>query len=340
MTKPFEEFCEDVKYNILDFISSDFSVESVNIREFDGNPSYSGLVIKCEAADSCPVMNLDKAYTIYEKNNDFDECLRLIAKQYQEKMRVSLKLDSISNYEDIKDKIRPRLINKENNLYRISELVTSDYSDLAVVYAFQGKVTGSDGSSYNTTVTVTKDILNWWGISKDRLEKDALENISNCEFRLRGILSTINEMLRANDSLFEFGNETLDEGMYVLSYKDFEEFGASVVLSDKIMDILRQRLGDNFIIIPSSTDELLIVKHPVVDDDFYERINELIDHINCSEVPKSKILSNHVYYYDYDKHELCDYAEKEVKKELSEDNSLKAADEQIVNTRPYRRSGR
>jgi hypothetical protein len=103
-----------------------------------------------------------------------------------------------------------------------------------------------------------------------------------------------------------------DDKMFVLS-NEKRINGASALLDDKIMDEVREQVGDNFYILPSSVHECLIIPADEVIE--LRELENMVKEINETKVEPKDRLSNHVYQYDNESHELfrADKAEEREK---------------------------
>ena len=89
--------------------------------------------------------------------------------------------------------------------------------------------------------------------------------------------------------------------MYVLSNEQ-KCYGAKFLLDTDRMDEIAKQLNGDFIVIPSSVNEVIIM--PNADTLDREMVEEMIVTVNTNEVPDKEILSDHVYCYDAIEHEL------------------------------------
>ena len=94
---------------------------------------------------------------------------------------------------------------------------------------------------------------------------------------------------------------TPDEMMYVLSNED-KLNGAAVLLNDKVMDDITEKLGQDYFILPSSVHEVLIV--PKNDQMDLKTLESMVQDVNATQVAPEERLSDHVYAYDAKEHEL------------------------------------
>ena len=86
-----------------------------------------------------------------------------------------------------------------------------------------------------------------------------------------------------------------DPSMYVLTNEN-KVYGAAMILNNELLSNIRDVLNRDFIIIPSSIHEVIIV--PISDDimDINE-YSKMIQEVNTSEVDSKEVLSDHPYLY-------------------------------------------
>ena len=108
-----------------------------------------------------------------------------------------------------------------------------------------------------------------------------------------------------------------DNFMYVLSNQQLVN-GAVQVLDKEVMDLVAQRVGEKFFVIPSSIHECLII--PYDEKKNYKELEEMVRDVNLTEVEEKDILSWHAYQVDAKNHLFyrCDRA-KEVELQLAKE---------------------
>ena len=94
------------------------------------------------------------------------------------------------------------------------------------------------------------------------------------------------------DELFCDGNEP---PLYVATLPNGLD-GASILACRNALDRLTEGLGEEVYILPSSTDEVLLVpKGPGVDLD---ELKDMVYNVNRANVPPAKILSDNIYQFE------------------------------------------
>ena len=92
-----------------------------------------------------------------------------------------------------------------------------------------------------------------------------------------------------------------EEAMYVLTNVG-KYNGAAAILDEKLMEQISEKFQEGFYIIPSSIHETLIV--PKSQPLTITYLENMVSEINATEVSPEEMLSNHIYEYDAEKHEI------------------------------------
>ena len=337
----FDQFKEVVKDSIKEYLPEDYEKASVEIRDVikNNDTHLSGLTIRDEGTSIAPTLYLEDFYSQYEGGKDMDDILAHMADVYDEAARDGLSFDKenlvnqLTDYEATKDKIIPRVVNKESNEERLKGMPHTDMGDLAITY----HVDLGDSDGGQMSVAVSNEMMDKYGVSVSELHDQAcknMEEVSPTSFE------TMIETL-ANLMIPDYENMTSEEkaearaefdmpdpGMYVLSNGN-KSFGAAAMLDTDTMDKIREEVGD-FYILPSSVHEVLIV--PKREDMHLSDLEAMVQEVNATQVAPNEVLSDHVYEYDPETKEIfrADKAaehmkEKEASKETEKERpSLKA----------------
>ena len=183
--------------------------------------------------------------------------------------------DVIYDYEKVKDKIRVRLYNKE---------VGGDIKTTANKYGFPDLILVPyvEGIVENGSIKVTKELLEKWGITKEKLIRDGIKNLN---YKLMGM----SEML--------FGVKEKNPKIWVVTNKEKYCGAASIIAAKKE---LAKRFPDGYIVLPSSIHEVLIVSKNICEDvdSNISEISELLNmvkEINATVVSPEDKLSDNIY---------------------------------------------
>lgn len=186
-----------------------------------------------------------------------------------------------SNYNSIKDKIMPCLINKRMNQKRLENYTHFEILDLAVIF----KIIIDENEEGISTATVTNKMLNDWKIDKDTIYKDAISNIEKNEV----VFSPLDLMIKEMTGM-ELEEEKIPLFILTVSNKNC---GAAVILRNDVKEMIKESFGNAYII-PSSIHELLIVPY---EENREEELTNMVRDVNQSAVMNQDILSDHVYKF-------------------------------------------
>ena len=303
----FEQFKEEVKENIKDFLPERYENANVSINEVikNNDTKLYGLTIRTEDQTIAPTLYLEDYFKEYESGKSMDFVLDHIAGIYDEASVNGLDIDTkemvdkITNYEETKGKIVPRVVNRESNEERLKNMPHTDMGDLAVTY----HVDLGNSEDGQMSVAVSNEMLNKYGVSVEEMHEKACENMKEIS------PATFETMVETLANLMIPGYEDMDPeekkearaqfempdpGMYVLS-NDSKAFGAAAILDTDTMDKIEAEVGE-FYILPSSVHETLIV--PIREGMELKDLEAMVQEVNATQVAPNEVLSDHVYKYD------------------------------------------
>ena len=323
----FEEFKQEVVDNIKDFLPVEYQDAEVSIQDVikNNDTHLSGLTIRTEDTGIAPTLYLEDYYRqVEEGEHSMNGVLSRIADTYDQAMNSDISkeakglVENITNYEATKDKIIPRVVNRESNEERLKGMPHTEIgNDLAVTYHVD---LGADNDG-QMSVAISNEMMERYGVSVEDLHDQAcknMEEVSPATFKaieevIAGMMIPGYESMseeEKQDARESFGMPTTEEGnsyMYVLS-NESKVFGASELLDTKTLDTIRDQVGD-FYILPSSVHEVLIV--PKTDDMKLEDLEKMVMEVNSTQVAPNEVLSDHVYEYDKDTKEIFRADQKE-----------------------------
>ena len=295
----YKEFRQKVFDNIKDHLSEEYQgyeMRFQDVRKGAGN-EYEALMIspKDRKMTMTPALNLTNAYKEYENGTPFDEILDKLATIRMHSTLPNFNKEDILDYNKIKDRIIPRLINTEANQDYLTDKPHKNIEDLSIVYA----VRVSEDEQGFADAVITKDLAEMWGVSALDLHEKAMENISERP----PVFQNIESVLFGEKEDLEI--EDVEPEDYTVPYfvltNQQKTKGAVMAINPKTMDRITAKLGDVYVI-PSSVDETLIVPKRYVED--LEGLQRMVRQINANEVRPEDQLSNNIYEYDPRTHTL------------------------------------
>ena len=302
----FDEFKAYVAEHIKDFLPESYADASVRIAEVTKNNDQvkTGLLVRNENSNIAPNIYLESFFDELTSGSDINDVMTHLAEvRIAHEVEQDLDTSFVSDFDKAKEHIVPKLVSKEMNETLLSGIPYTDFSDMAVMY--QVKV-GNDEIGKGS-ITITNNIMESYGITTEQLHDIAISNMKteDIEFKtMRDVLANMMgiDLNNPNDPrAFMLPPEEETPSMYVLTNTD-RVFGAVAVINTDIMDGIADKIGGDFVVIPSSIHEVIVL--PCIEGFDPKEIEELIATVNNSEVNPEDRLSYNAYGYDSQKHEL------------------------------------
>ena len=296
MKVSYKEFLLFVKHNILELMP-DHSNYEVRIEKMtrENNLELYGVAVKAPGDGTAPILNLDNYFREYIKGESISEVLKQIAADYMSAEKQTEKLEHLFNFEweHVKDLIGFQLMNQKLNKMMLSNSVYTPVVDLAKVYQI---IIPFDEQCLGST-PVTKEIMASWNVSMEELEHKANENMMK---RFPAKLVNMRERILENmigiptRNLLAEGMTKISGDVYILTNQDGPQ-GASAMLYPGTLEQIRNMLGNDFYIVPDSTEEVIVI--PKKRDVNAVDLQSILKGTN-SFVPEIEFLSDRVYEYN------------------------------------------
>ena len=217
----------------------------------------------------------------------------------------------------------------EGNDELLAQRPHAEMEDLAVTYCV---MLGEDANG-SMSVPITNQLMETWGVTQEDLHQLAQTNQETLtpstfksmnEVMVEMMLPQIMEDMGIDrESAEQMISDMIppDDMMYVLSNEQ-KVNGAAALLDEKMMDQVAEKVGVDFYILPSSVHEVLIVPAEVGMD--LKDLENMVQEVNATQVAPQDRLSDHVYQYDNETHEIfrADRAEEHMQaKEEAKDTA-------------------
>ena len=170
------------------------------------------------------------------------------------------------------------------------------YHDLAIVFFILFEVDDAG----TATIPITNPFLDLWEIDTQTLYEIAQKNTpSLLPATFKPMRVVIDELLSRPGE----DNVLVDDIMFVLT-NPLRSFGAACILYPGILEQIACQLGENFYILPSSIHEVIMIaesRSPSVGE-----LSLLVQNTNHTQVNPEEVLSDTVYYYNFQKREFSE----------------------------------
>jgi hypothetical protein len=307
----YEEFKDVIAEDIKDFLPEKFMDSDVHIHTIQkNNETLDGLTVTSPDSNIAPTIYLNSYYESYQDGEDLSDILQNIADlRMKHEVEQSMDVTKITDFAQAKEHIVPMIIGAEGNAELLSQRPHGSMEDLAVIY---GVELGSDENG-SARVPISNQILETWGISQTELHDIAVSNLESLspstfksmhEVMAEMMLPQLIEECNGDREMAEAMLDSMipqDDRLFVLT-NETKLNGAAALLDDKIMDAVREQVGDDFYILPSSIHECLVV--PAEAGLELRELENMVQEVNATQVEPKDRLSDHVYQYDSKSHEL------------------------------------
>mgnify|MGYP000043152915 CR=1 FL=1 len=302
----FNQFVDEVKGGIKQFLPIEYEDAQVRIEEIKKlNENYLGITVLKENQVIAPTFNLNQLYEMFQSDpqNSLENILRNITEVVLDAPE-QFDLNSITEYENVKDKLFIRVSSAERNEEILQKIPHQRKEDLAITYHLAINVNDVGRGS----TTITNDILKHYGISEEQLHADAMKNspkimplhVDAMKNVIKQIIGGDNKLLM-QDKGFKDMEEVISEGlkegepMFVITNQQTMD-GASAIFYPGVMKQLGECFQGDFFILPSSIHETIVL--PDKGDFDYLSLKSIVQEINSNQVLKEEQLTSDVYHYD------------------------------------------
>ena len=294
-----EEFYKAVKEMVPKYLDQAYAGHQVVIKEFheaEGTKHCLALVDAKPGLNRIPALDLEHYYQMVKGGRNLENVIKQVTAHYtfvyeqtQRDRQVVTEVTGVKMSEFL-EHLHTAVWNFEKNKDTLKNIPYQKFHDLAVVpMAF---LPGGED------VVLTRSHAAQLGFSEGELLQKAMENnVKICPPRICSL------------GMVEFlGWRDLNEmkplekkGQSLVLSNDIKKFGASLITDKEVMRKISEVLGDDFFILPSSTDEVIIMPR---NNDMGMNPKEIKTHMEDmatnSEV-KDAALSKNIYEYDREK---------------------------------------
>jgi hypothetical protein len=196
-----------------------------------------------------------------------------------------------TDYGKAKKNLRFRLINTEKNEELLNTVPHRNFLDLSLIYTVEFPCDNGRGIA---SIPVKNEHVRMWAVDEEKMFRQVKKNMeSSCESSLENMKVIFDRM---RDVVDVDADDDFDIPMYVLSNRN-RNYGAINMLDKNAMKAAADILGEDFLILPSSIHEVLLVPD-VVEADELENVLNTVREVNDTQVSSQEILSYHVYRYE------------------------------------------
>lgn len=290
----YNEFKCSIVSGIKEYLPNKYSDAMVSFNPVLKNNGLilDALHIHRKGSNVTPNIYLNSFYEQFEDGRSLDDILSDIARMQIENEDIpDIDTVAFTDFQRARSRIKARLVNADLNADFLADKPHTIVADLATVYVIE--FSSCEGETMSATIT--QPILDSYGITVEELHQIALNNMTDDAYitSMSNLLSelglTDESAVRPKETLFVLTNTSKTNG-------------AAMVLNDRAMDDVIDRIGKDFFALPSSVHEWILV--PCGAGIGVEELVRMVREVNASNVAPHERLSNHVYTYDPEQHQL------------------------------------
>ena len=291
----YQLFLEYVKENILSYMPGEYGSSQVEIVRAvkENDQVYEGIaMIRSAAGIRYPaVLYCESFYKEYLQSGNTDSMMKRIADTYVaiESKGYTKNYPDVTRFEDVKSMIGYSVVNEKWSREMLVDIVYKCEEDLAKVY----KLYAFDEEECSS-LKISNELMEVWGVTVEQLDELANQNMPRMFPPVVGSSEKILMNLLFKDEDFPVGI-CVEPGdfMYAATIQ-FLKGGASVIFYPGLLETVRQQLGEDYYILPGSTDEVYILPKG---KNSPAKLGELVCNANRKFNSPEQILAECVYEY-------------------------------------------
>ncbi len=287
------EFMEIVKDKVLDVLRERDSTLNAIIEKVTKSNGvlYCGLSFR--GKDNVqPVIYLDDFYKRFEAGTNIDDIVNQVVEIYISNRINDIDIGAITDFESVKNRIIVAIYNTEANAEKLSNIPHKVFKDLSIYYRVDIPINEKEGMG---SMIVNDHILKLWNISTEELDNIAWMNTKRMyPAKLMSMFEILQEL--CGGEIDEMQDCLAKPTMYVLSNTN-KLNGAVYIADEDALDMVADELDDDYVVLPSSRHEVIIVPLKQIDDNDYSYLKDMVYEINRKEVDVEDFLSDNIYKY-------------------------------------------
>ena len=277
-------FAEGVAKDIRNFLPAKYENAEFQVMQMNKNNGVQmvGVQVRLQEENVCPVVYVEPFFNEIRLGEPVEKVMNEIARCMEEAGNVPFLHSGINpmDYDSVKE--------------HLSAICYVDFP-----------VESNDGKA---TMKVKNEHLKMWNVDAKEMFHQARANTQPVNTPIlqsmdEMMLSIFNEEGHATNLLDEnvdFGFRSHDM-LYALTNVE-KQYGASMITQPEVLNKLEQLFPEGFYVLPSSVHEVLIV--PDNGEMEPKMLGEMVREVNKNEVERQEVLSDRVYSYDKEKHQI------------------------------------
>ena len=301
------------------------SIEDHYVEKLNGQ-GYDGVHVQLPGESIGITLNTWDLYGQNMEGRPMDNILEAIRDGLAERMEIPTQI--LEDYGSIRDKLLLQVVETKTNQDMLKNIPHKEEQDMSVVYRI---ILDGDATGQHSAI-ITNEFMESLGITAEQLDADAR---ASAREHFPASVRSMNEVLA---DLMGVPPEMMPKSqsdMYVATCNG-GLMGAGCMFYPDFMEEAAKTVGGNFFVLPSSIHEVILVPEGVLS---WDKLQDMVQQINVTEVSAEDKLSDTVYHYDAKEHifEMADqYAERQATHDKTPSLSERLAEkQQSFKVRPH-----
>lgn len=302
-------FAEGVAKDIRNYLPPEYEDAEFQVVQKNKNNGIQlvGVQVNLPERNASPIIYMEQFFDEIRQGEAVERVMNRIASCIEKSSRVPFMNSGIdlTNYDSLKEHLAIKLVNTQANRKMLQEMPHENIEDLSTICYVDFPVASGEGKA---TMEVRNQHLSIWNVDAKELFQQARANTQSINTPTlqsmdEMMLSIFNEERHSTnllDESVEFGLRSHDM-LYALTNME-KQYGASMITQPEVLNKLDQLFPEGFYVLPSSVHEVLIV--PDNGEVEPRRLGEMVREVNRAEVDREEVLSDRVYSYDKEKHQI------------------------------------
>lgn len=293
----FEKFTENILQEIRERADGVFRIRREDVTK-NNNVKLTGISVMKEGGDIGPCIYLNESFREYESGGmNFDEIVDEVYRQilkHKDDAVPDFDTEGFLNWETVRGTIYAKLVNAEENQELLEKIPHRSFMDLAVVYY---AVARDHAQEEFGTIPIHNGHMEKWEQDEEALYRTAMGNMRADGEPYFDSMETVMKSFLPDAVVLSEREHKPEKDMYILT-NSRKKYGASEILDRNTLRMIADKLGDGFVVLPSSLHETIVL--PPKDESEYEWLAGMVREVNDTHVDVVERLSYHVYAYSRD----------------------------------------
>ena len=311
--------------NLKRFLPVEYAAADLRIMKTLANndTEKETLYLELSGSAALPVLDVDVMRSVCGDRFSADEFLKSAAGSFLTRRTVypnKIQKTEGLGYEDAKEHLVICVGRTASNRKRLEGLAGHEIGEFTVSYILSWPAPADLPAMFRkidpvkVVHDVRQDMLVSWGVTEDRVYRDALAVEDNMgpvliDFNTVTGCYMLGSPFMPDDNLFRTGytgRASGADGLLCLSNRKMFR-GAHLMFRADILEKIGELVGGDFYVLPSSVDEVLIWPDNGKRDK--EKMNEVVRFVNKEELAPEQRLADSAYRYDCERRVLVNTAD-------------------------------